>query len=451
MTFAQKVCLRVADFTSDDPGALALKRFKDVDLDKVWTKIQDIYLKKQPKDRDDLLNKIANLDAFHSVFAAMLEFFLIARDSNSVNPWGELLTILDVELSIEEVPMLHAPKFWLKIKAAQAEVQAHQKRAYDDLIDDWKNGEALEENKPAIPSLAKADPNAYMLARIVSCFPAVPDALESWRLSGPTSRRKHFLPSHIKLGDSNPLVKQALSSEKNLRKSFIWDMAKEAGEGSEKLKWCVAEIERLAKEGTKTVVKTADGTKDITYRSKFVVAVGIRFVRALLWCCLVQHFGEKHIVSVHDKASRVQELPKWQRYWNPQTEELDDKVCILIAGLKVIAHSVTLVEGHVLCGFDPPINNHDNVQLPKRQWRIGQMEDCILRYLTTVNPTRPNAAKLKSNPFSESKRTIESTIVARNKGKADFLQEMRKLSVTNLRVTAKAIVDLTKDDDEEEV
>jgi hypothetical protein len=57
---------------------------------------------------------------------------------------------------------------------------------------------------------------------------------------------------------------------------------------------------------------------------------------------------------------------------SPDTGEMDDECCILIAGVKMICQSVDLVGGHVSIGLEPHLINAEAVQLSYRGYRLEQ-------------------------------------------------------------------------------
>ena len=449
MTFAQKVCLQVADGESDDPGVVALLSVKHVDFASVWKSIYDVYRKGSVTagERSEKLNRLSRIASFHKAFATMLEFYLIARDSNSKNPWGKLLTILNVKLDVRYVDVEHSAEMWKHIKDAQDKVQAFQLNMHKEHLQAWADLGSPPDQRPLMPNLALANPNSYLVARTVSCFPNLLNAIENWQREHPDQPQVFDDPNDICLGNKNDVVKSALKSNDCIKQSFIWDIAQEACVGAKKVEMVVQEIEDLGKQTTGATVTTNTGQKQVHYRSKFMVAVGMRFARALLWAYLSQRFTPERVVGVSDKKSRVSELPKWQRYWDSGKQQVDDGVDILVAGLKVVSQSVTLIEGHVIYGFDPPTNNNDEKQLPKRQHRIGQTHDCRVVWLVTVNPAALSKNATKKTDKSKGKKTIESDIVQRNKGKTDFFMDMRDLEVT----ASTAVVDLTGSAEEETV
>jgi hypothetical protein len=434
MTFANKVSSQVCDYESNDQGVEALHRASDggsFNPKDVFQRILEVYCKPggTTTAKKEGLKDLPNISKFNEVFAAMLQFFLISRDSTSKDPWGQPLTILKCELFVEYRNVVHTADFWAPIRDAESKVYTSCREIYAERLAVWKE-KGCEGPMPERPSLGSANPNAYMAARLISCFPNLGIALHNWLAKHP-GERVHFLDDDgtLRLGQkANRTVHNALKSEAHIKKSFIWEIAEEACRGAEKVRMVVAEIERLKKERTKAQVQTKDGPRDVEYRSKFGVTVGLRLGRALLWAYLCQRFSEDEVVGVANRDGRVKQLPKWQRYWDPAKEEVDDRAFILVAALKVISQSVTLIECHNLWGLDPAQNNNDAAQAAKRHYRIGQKNDCIFVWLTTVNPTPPSKKRLAANPNAVSNLTIESRMVAKNKGKQTFFEDMSTMT-----------------------
>ncbi|KAI1669707.1 hypothetical protein L13192_05223 [Pyrenophora tritici-repentis] len=102
------------------------------------------------------------VDKMFSGFAALLEWFCIGRDYASKDPWGNQLNI----------------------KAENA-VQAAVKQKYKDDLDAWEQLDDPTIPKPSKVNMQRANPAAYTIARLVSCFPNLLNAIDAWDKANP--------------------------------------------------------------------------------------------------------------------------------------------------------------------------------------------------------------------------------------------------------------------------
>lgn len=145
------------------------------------------------------------------------------------------------------------------------------------------------------------------------------------------------------------------------------------------------------------------------YESKYVVVSSLRIARALVWARLVQEWPDK-VATAWDAKSRMTQIPRWQRVWDDNADTRDDKVSILVAGLGIISEGITLTEGHVFEGLEPPLSSHAATQYANRGYRIGQTAKVVhVNWLTTVPPDQPDAVM-----------TIDKYLARANTAKKDF-------------------------------
>ena len=184
------------------------------------------------------------------------------------------------------------------------------------------------------------------------------------------------------------------------------------------MKHIIEQVERLSREVT-TVPHPDPSRKaleeTLVYRSKYITASSLRVARAIVWCRLVQLFGDDRIVMVGEGKARNEMIPKWQRYYDPATDQVDDGVNLMVAGLGCIAEAVTLVEGSILEGLEPPQKNTQAEQAAMRQYRPGQEADHIyVNWLvTTTHPKREF-------------RTLDESILNRNSAKSSITNKFKE-------------------------
>jgi hypothetical protein len=269
-------------------------------------------------------------------------------------------------------------------------VQATAKEKHREAMQAWFEG-GEEGSRPQLVALDRADPTAYHISRLMAIFPNLLNAIQSWHNENPNEPRitGRDCKWGESLGNNNEVVQKALRSENAIKESFIWDIAREACEGSAKVDHVMDQIQTVTNEETIAPHPdpnlAAKGEK-VSYKSKYVVVTALRLARALLWCRIIQEYGEKPVIMAGGSSARLKLLPKWQKYWDVETNTRADDVCILVAGLGVICQSITLAEGHVLEALEPHPNNSSANQASKRQHRLGQPHHTVwTRYLTLVD------------------------------------------------------------------
>lgn len=185
---------------------------------------------------------------------------------------------------------------------------------------DWE-AHGMSGDRPARPTLEKADPAAYLTARLLASFPNLLDAIHMWQDANPRKPRKPRKPRIIgdacawgnSLGTANLQVQSALRSEQDIRQSFVWDIAEEACRGSAKIDYIIEQVHLVGSQWS--CVPHPDPQRQArgemyTYKSKVVVTSGIRLARALLYCRLVQVFGDEAVVSVASSKDRRDAVPR---------------------------------------------------------------------------------------------------------------------------------------------
>ncbi|KAI0616392.1 hypothetical protein TUN199_11616, partial [Pyrenophora tritici-repentis] len=229
--------------------------------------------------------------------------------------------------------------------------------------------------EPSKVNIQRANPTAYMIARLVSCFPNLINAIDAWDNAHPEAA---VFGKARTLGKDNQALQDILVSEQLIRHSFIWRIAKDAFKDSVKIKHIKDYINQLRKERsevTHPILQRAKQGEKFHYKSKYIVVTIMRLARALLWAYLCQTFQDRHVCVASGSSNRAKILAQWRKFYDPSTDRANDDVFILVAGLRIISQSITLVEDHVIEGLDLPLSIHDAQQVANRQFRVGQQHD----------------------------------------------------------------------------
>ncbi|PWO20079.1 hypothetical protein A1F97_10787, partial [Pyrenophora tritici-repentis] len=445
LTFADKVIARLVDRKSKDEGArlmasLCSQHSREYQI--AWQTVLKIFTSQVNHKDADEISPIAKMngaledpkvDKMFSGFAALLEWFCIGRDYASKDPWGNQLNIVDAKHTIQYLNITHEPRWFNEVKKAENAVQAAVKQKYKDDLDAWEQLDDPTIPKPSKVNMQRANPAAYTIARLVSCFPNLLNAIDAWDKANPEAA---VFAKGRTLGKDNKALQSALVSEQSIRDSFIWRIAKNACKGSAKIKHIKDYINQLRKERsevTHPILQRAKQGEKFHYKSKYIVVTSMRLARALLWTYLCQTFQDRHVCMASGSSNRAKSLAQWRTFYDPSTDRADDDVFILVAGLRVISQSVTLVEGHVLEGLDLPLSIHDAQQVANRQFRVGQQHDEVF-----VNWLITHDSELKY-------RTIDDRIAARTKAKQTFLTtiQSRKTGDADKNQEEYAVIDLT--------
>ncbi|KAG9379948.1 hypothetical protein A1F94_008843 [Pyrenophora tritici-repentis] len=448
LTFADKVIARLVDRKSKDEGArlmasLCSQHSREYQI--AWQTVLKIFTSQVNHKDADEISPIAKMngaledpkvDKMFSGFAALLEWFCIGRDYASKDPWGNQLNIVDAKHTIQYLNITHEPRWFNEVKKAENAVQAAVKQKYKDDLDAWEQLDDPTIPKPSKVNMQRANPAAYTIARLVSCFPNLLNAIDAWDKANPEAA---VFAKGRTLGKDNKALQSALVSEQSIRDSFIWRIAKNACKGSAKIKHIKDYINQLRKERsevTHPILQRAKQGEKFHYKSKYIVVTSMRLARALLWTYLCQTFQDRHVCMASGSSNRAKSLAQWRTFYDPSTDRADDDVFILVAGLRVISQSVTLVEGHVLEGLDLPLSIHDAQQVANRQFRVGQQHDEVF-----VNWLITHDSELKY-------RTIDDRIAARTKAKQTFLTtiQSRKTGDADKNQEEYAVIDLTGED-----
>lgn len=431
LTFAEKAIDRVVDRNAGDEGVTALQEVMDTKkCTSAWqtllTAFQDYWAnhrsgtgKNEAIARRDAALEKPEIKDMLNVFATLIEFFCLLRNYQSLDPWGNQLAIVRGELHVENLPIAPSPAAFANVKEAEAAVAATVKRKHREAIAAWKEQGSPPDRRPRKLAMKKADANAYYIARLVSSFPNILTAVEEWDSRRAPGESRVFADGDRCLSTSNPLIAEALRSEATIRSSFLWECAEAICEDSAKMQHIIKQVARLSNEKTTVPhpdrLRRAQGEK-LTYKSKYIIASTLRVGCAIVWARLEQLYGDGRIVMVAEGKARNDLIPKWQRYYDPANDRVDDKVNVLVVGLGCIAEAVTLIEGSVFEGLEPPPKNSQAVQAAMRQYRPGQEADHIyVHWLVTTDPEkryqthdestvhRNNAKSSITNKFKETK------------------------------------------------
>jgi hypothetical protein len=71
---------------------------------------------------------------------------------------------------------------------------------------------------------------------------------------------------------------------------------------------------------------------------------------------------------------------------SPNTGDVDEEFCILVAGVKMVCQSMYLVEGHVFIELGPHLINAEAIQLGYWGYRLGQQAPPASATLPPCNP-----------------------------------------------------------------
>jgi hypothetical protein len=386
LTFAEKALQRHGGTNSSDAGLRALAALDTAKYMKTWDRVEAMFKKLFKKNKQSGKSKKAGyreafrgdreIAAMFNGFAAIMQYFFVARDYTSVNPWREPLSLINSRHIVQDIEIEYQPEYHSTLRQTEETVQSAATLKWRELVQEWEEG-GQRGDRPVKPALAKADPKAYHLARILAVFPNLLNAINAWQESHPDE--EPVIGPECTWGDSvggdNKVLQGALASLTQIRNSFLWDIAEQAVQGSAKWDHVCEQIHRLSSEYSEVPhpVEARRSRGDVVrYRSKYVVVTSLRLEKAILWCRLVQCWGKGAVVMASNSADRINAIPIWRQFYNEEKDVAADTAFILVAGLSVICQSVTLVEGHVLEGLEPTLNNGSAVQVGNRQYRIGQ-------------------------------------------------------------------------------
>jgi hypothetical protein len=262
--------------------------------------------------------------------------------------------------------------------------------------------------------MSTANPRAYHTARNLAVLPNILDALRTWQAQNPDEDPivGEDCAWGNSLGQDNLRITEALRSDDSIRNSFLWDVAPDACRGSKKVVHVHEQIRVLSSE--ETVIKHPDPAhvgqgQVLRHKSKYVLFSNLRLARALLWCTVVQTFGERTTVLILDRDDRMEKVDAWKKTWDKDNKEVDDECSVMVAALKVMCQSVNLTEGHVLEFLEPHPINAEAVQGANRQYRIGQ-EDPKVVVRTLIHKGS----------------VVETAIAARNAAKNRFASDVKR-------------------------
>jgi hypothetical protein len=358
-------------------------------LRETWAKVEQIFRSAlKIKSKVNIAQTLAAHDDVRRLFEAFahtIYTFFIARDYTSKDPWGRTLHLVDASLVIRNVVLAHEPHYHAQVQEIEGSIQASVKDKYRERLEQWNEGGRMGPI-PDKPAMSKADPAVYGLARNMAVFPNLVHAIESYQEAHPEEELiiGEQCTWGYSIGKENVRVQMALRSWDTIRESFLWKIAKEASEGSEKMEFILKSIQRLSQQKSTHAHPDPDLELDDSvwkYRSKYVLVTNLRFARAIVACRIAQVWGLSSMVVVSGGKDRTNLVPEWKKTFaynkKEQAFEIADRCFIMVAGLKVVCQSIDLTEGHVLDILEPHPNNAEGVQVQKRQHRVGQKHPTV--------------------------------------------------------------------------
>jgi len=130
---------------------------------------------------------------------------------------------------------------------------------------------------------------------------------------------------------------------------------------------------------------------------------------------MCKEFGHKTVAYVDGGKKKEEQILNFRNYFNQTTGERDDKVWIMVAGLKSICQSIDLVECQHFIGMEPHPINAEAVQFGFRGYRIGQA-----------------ATKVSVTWLVHEGSYVEELIYRRNKNKDDFAAKAKQEKIAEL-------------------
>lgn len=144
---------------------------------------------------------------------------------------------------------------------------------------------------------------------------------------------------------------------------------------------------------------------------------------------MVKEFGRKRIAWVGEGLDKDAEVLRWRKFYNFDTDQVEDDVQFMVAGLKMVCQSIDLIEGHVFEALEPHGINAEAVQYGYRGFRINQV-----------------AAEVELNFLVHAGSYVEELTYARNEIKNRFAAQCRATQLNKIQDLAGAM-----EDDYEEV
>lgn len=77
---------------------------------------------------------------------------------------------------------------------------------------------------------------------------------------------------------------------------------------------------------------------------------------------MVKEFGRHTVACVGEGRDKDMEVAKWRTFYITETEEVNDQVQHMVAGLKMVCQSIDLVEGAVFAALEPYGINAEAIQ-----------------------------------------------------------------------------------------
>lgn len=292
MVFASKALRRHTWSMSRDPVLMKLTQIDMKDMTKVWKKFEKTANTKTtpgetPFSKLQSNKPMANL---LETFATILGMYFIARDYESVDPWGKTLDLLNGTLKKQYLLVKYPPDQHAKLLDVERNIQAQVKYAYEQLLSDWEDpaGNDGQGPKPKKPAASKVDPTSYQKAKVIAAFPNIMDAIYKWQDNN--LDKPLIIGDETNWGDSlgtnNLALDLILKTTASIEDSFIWQAVDDICEGSAKMAHCIASATATYNELT-DIKHPQHPNKRLQHHSKYVWVSNVRLVKAVAYAVSV--------------------------------------------------------------------------------------------------------------------------------------------------------------------
>ena len=212
----------------------------------------------------------------HNAFAIMLRYFFIVCNYKSSNIQGKLLSILTIKLTIINIKLVYSVVMWQYIKNTKAKVCTQQKDAYIQSLRKQQAAGTCPNKKLAVLNLANSNPNAFLVACIISCLPNLIPALVKQRKANLGAISTFNNLNSLCLGKANNFITQALRTSATIQTSFIQDIALTAYRGLAKVDFLNRYMQCLQSKKTIFPIVIKDSSKQqVLFQSKIVMSTSI--------------------------------------------------------------------------------------------------------------------------------------------------------------------------------
>ncbi|KAL9028996.1 MAG: hypothetical protein Q9180_007082 [Flavoplaca navasiana] len=303
-----------------------------------WTRFEQSLHKNKQISISKQISKSPPMQNLLKTFASIIASFFICRDYESVDPWGKRLNLLDCILRKEYKLVEYQEGPHSQLLEVEDNIQAQVHQANKDALKDWLaiGGEASRRLKPK-----NKIPNR----------PAIIGENTPWGDS---------------LGKDNEAIETILQKPAKIRNSWLSGIIMDVCHGSAKMAHVLKMIRNTAREST--VMPDPFYPK----LNKYYIITNIRLCKAIVYAWLAKEFGKDSIAWVGEGVDKDTEVLKWRQYYDSANNTINDKVYIMVAGLKMVCQLIDLVEGHVFEGLEPHPINAEVVQYGYRGYRISQ-------------------------------------------------------------------------------